>query len=758
MKASYLLVHIFVLLFAVNLVHAQAPASPTNGNATAISRTQLVISWEDNSNNEDRFLVFDFEESSFSGEFPPLELLLYQFGTSSVGGTGPIGGILIDETYVSGDRVKLAGGMRVRYAVYAFNPVNGISQGKTVTPEVRMPDEVFQSEYQALFGQDFSAVLYSDDSGLQTSASLSDLPNWATFDEATRTLSGTPDAAGIHSLDLVVNYSDGFSINETITLEVPMTGTITRYGHQATVGQNFSAEFYTDDSGLQNSASTTITGLPDWANFDKATRTVSGIPDAEGVHSLNLDINYSDGFNIAETVPLRVLPAASGPILVDTLPSPEYHPNIETQSIDLKAYFTDPDCSRAVRMTFSNLGIVDIILYENATPDTVSNFLTYVSEDPSTGQNRYNGSMIHRSVSGFVIQGGGFRPIGGNNFSSVPVFTVEDELMMKDKPKTVDNEPGLENVRGTISMAKQENDPDSATNQWFISLADNRANLDFQNGGFTVFGRVAGNGMAVVDAISDLPRGNYPNIKVDGVTRSGLLNECPMNVTTTTAPASMEQDKLVVLESAIEIDPLTYSIVSNSDPSVAEATVSNGTLQVTPLKSGTCTLKIRATDLDDNQIEEDVAITVTSWTFDDWSVAQGIEAGQGGVLDDADGDSLPNFIEYALFGDAKTSTPSLTKSQKVSAGTSATEDYLAIEFSTRNGIQDTRVCVEAVDQLSPDATWTEIWNSSQGSDAAQVHSADVATDHIDWVIRDTQPDSSSASRFMRVRVERADSQ
>jgi peptidyl-prolyl cis-trans isomerase A (cyclophilin A) len=67
------------------------------------------------------------------------------------------------------------------------------------------------------------------------------------------------------------------------------------------------------------------------------------------------------------------------------------------------------------------------------------------------------------------------------------------------------NEFGASNLRGTVAMAKVDGNPDSATNQWFVNLADSSGNLDANNGGFTVFGTVLGDGMAVLDAIDALP-------------------------------------------------------------------------------------------------------------------------------------------------------------------------------------------------------------------------------------------------------------
>jgi peptidyl-prolyl cis-trans isomerase A (cyclophilin A) len=137
-------------------------------------------------------------------------------------------------------------------------------------------------------------------------------------------------------------------------------------------------------------------------------------------------------------------------------------------------------------------------MYDTATPLNVANFLNYVNSG------RYNGTFIHRSIPGFVIQGGGYTYDVGTN--SAPHIAEFSQVL---------NEPGISNLRGTIAMAKlaapadggpPNGGPNSATSEWFFNLADNSSNLDNQNGGFTVFGRVVGSGMTVVDAIAALPR------------------------------------------------------------------------------------------------------------------------------------------------------------------------------------------------------------------------------------------------------------
>lgn len=157
------------------------------------------------------------------------------------------------------------------------------------------------------------------------------------------------------------------------------------------------------------------------------------------------------------------------------------------------------------------LGVVDIALFDGEAPRTVANFLGYVN------RGAYNSSFIHRSVPGFVIQGGGY------------IWDTGVMQVTAGAPVANEFSATRSNLRGTLAMAKLGGNPDSATSQWFINLADNVANLDNQNGGFTVFGRVAGNGMAVVDAIAALTTvnagGAFELLPLTSVPASGQVGQ-----------------------------------------------------------------------------------------------------------------------------------------------------------------------------------------------------------------------------------------
>lgn len=183
------------------------------------------------------------------------------------------------------------------------------------------------------------------------------------------------------------------------------------------------------------------------------------------------------------------------------------------------------------------LGDVQVNLFDETTPATVQNFLDYVNSGA------YANNVVHRSVNGFVVQAGGFQYNGMLPLDTVPTGTA------------VTNEPELSNVRGTIAMAKLPGDPNSATSQWFINLADNSGTLDTQNGGFTAFGQVLGDGMDVIDAIAAL----------DIFNAGGEITALPL-IDYTAADASagvaIEEANLVIIQDIVVIDNAT---VTNPD-------------------------------------------------------------------------------------------------------------------------------------------------------------------------------------------------
>ena len=163
----------------------------------------------------------------------------------------------------------------------------------------------------------------------------------------------------------------------------------------------------------------------------------------------------------------------------------------------------------------TSAGDITVELFPNHAPNTVNNFVTLAKGerewvDPKTGQKTsrplYDGTIFHRVIPGFMIQGGG--------------HTAD----MKEKPtrEPIANEAhnGLKNLRGSIAMARRA-DPHSATAQFFINHRDN-PNLDYpahDGWGYAVFGKVT-EGMDVVDKIAKVKTGNrgmHQNVPVEPI-------------------------------------------------------------------------------------------------------------------------------------------------------------------------------------------------------------------------------------------------
>lgn len=167
------------------------------------------------------------------------------------------------------------------------------------------------------------------------------------------------------------------------------------------------------------------------------------------------------------------------------------------QSADTQAVVENPKV-----LMQTSMGDILIELYPQKAPKTVANFLQYADEG------FYNGTIFHRVIDGFMIQGGGF---------------TEDMAQKKTRPPIMNEaDNGLRNTTGTIAMARTM-DPHSATSQFFINV-NNNTSLDFREKtprawGYAVFGRVV-DGMNVVKAIKGVStgsRGMYSDVPTTNI-------------------------------------------------------------------------------------------------------------------------------------------------------------------------------------------------------------------------------------------------
>ena len=293
-------------------------------------------------------------------------------------------------------------------------------------------------------------------------------------------------------------------------------------------------------------------------------------------------------------VPARALRAQSTtPVVSQPLPAQTIAAGAGVSTIDLRNYFALPNVAGQIAQIDTVRGKFNVELLAADAPKTVANFLNYVNKGA------YTRTFFHRSVPGFVIQAGGFALLEGSS-SITPIAA--------DAP--VVNEFKVPNTRGTLAMANLGSGPNTATNQWFVNLADNRSNLDNQNGGFTVFARVIGTGMTVSDNIAALPVFNATDPQLPG--SHPAFDQLPL---TTNA---LNADTLVLVRSikVIPVYPaapgdtavLAFSVAS-SEPAIVGATISGSFLVLNPGSGGRATLTVRATDVNGNAAESVFVVT-----------------------------------------------------------------------------------------------------------------------------------------------------
>ena len=379
--------------------------------------------------------------------------------------------------------------------------------------------------------------------------------------------------------------------------------------------------------------------------------------------------------------------------------------------------------------------VLDFALFSNRTPVTRTNFLNYVADGD------YVNSFIHRSVPGFVIQGGGFR-----------INDSQIEAVLTDPP--IVNEFGVSNTLGTISMAKLGGDPNSATSQWFISLGANSDNLDTQNSGFTVFGRVTrstfGNAQ-IFGNPSVFPIYNY----------GGALTELPLFQSH--VPPNLNITEFILFPDvalaplppgeAGESSVLSYSVVSNSNPAGATAAVqAPATLVLTPQpgQTGTTVITVRATDSVDNTVDDTFVLTVVAAdTYSTWASRSVFPGGQGAMAQNPDADTLNNLLEFALLGDPAVSSQA---EAPVAGKTGILPDpqYLTLTFPVRKFTAGLTYAVEAAN--SPAGPWSVVWSSANGFAHPQVVGTTELPDRTTVTIRDTVAINAAPERFMRLKA------
>ena len=346
------------------------------------------------------------------------------------------------------------------------------------------------------------------------------------------------------------------------------------------------------------------------------------------------------------------------PVLNTLIPDRVEAQPISPITIELANYFgTEPILDELVRLEGNyqdndgNLvtANLDFLLFSQRSPITRDNFLGYVERGD------YLTSVIHRSAPGFVIQGGGFTILeNGENLSSVDVPTQPPIL----------NEFGVSNTARTISMAKRSSDPDSATSQWFVSLAANSNNLDFQNGGFTVFGRISQSTFANAQLL-DPTTPNAPDPPFLLANLGGAFTSTPLHQSAfgdPLPPLTLGDFFRIVSTSRVPVPAseagtstaLNYT-VTNQAPDFSES-ITGSTLRIEPLslsptRGAQVDYDVTATDSVGNEVIDTFTLSVTldyeTWRNQVFTPEQQNDDLVSGPMADPNNDGRTNLQAYA---------------------------------------------------------------------------------------------------------------
>ncbi len=261
----------------------------------------------------------------------------------------------------------------------------------------------------------------------------------------------------------------------------------------------------------------------------------------------------------------------------------------------------------------SSPGVIRLELFDDKTPLTVQNFLSYVNNLDTS--NDYDDTYFHRLVNGFVLQGGGYNPqVSVNNFGphvDTP-YQVHNEFFGDDT--------SLDPITGTIAMAKvgttSGGGPNSATSEFFINYADNSGILDSQNGGFTVFGKVI-QGMDIVNAIANLRKVPVNNLTGSNASE-GIPTTAGNGVALTNAALIKIVDARVIAPTAANADGHTFSVEVLDDVTGAPSTLLSSAIDATNHlqlnyangKAGVAKVKLTVSKTGETPVVDEFLVTV----------------------------------------------------------------------------------------------------------------------------------------------------
>jgi cyclophilin family peptidyl-prolyl cis-trans isomerase len=410
---------------------------------------------------------------------------------------------------------------------------------------------------------------------------------------------------------------------------------------------------------------------------------------------------------IAALIPITLVGQNQPPVAITALTDQILVQGGEALAIDLKSVFDDPDVSDPAVQFDVRIGdetkAIHLALLPVSAPLTVANFIAYIEAG------YFDNNLLHRSVPGFIIQGGAFNFAENLTIGDVPSFDP------------VKNEPGISNTRGTVSMAKLGGDPNSATSSWFINLANNALDLDGQNGGFTVFADVIGNGMAVADEIASLPV-----YDVSFELGSGAFAEMPLSAPNLNRSSFVETTAQLIF-------PVRFS-VSSSNPSIATADLSSDgqlTIQPSVENAGETTITITASDLDGATIQESFTVMVEPLiiSYDQWQEQIQFPTAQDAIqTGDPDKDGLINLFEFT-FG-----TNPLEPTETNSFIEVLRNGDLQLSFTDKLAVT---IQVESSIDLK---TWTPIWTPTDGATAQPLIEYVTVEDTVTVVLRTPKPE------------------